>query len=135
MRLSSLPQVSHVPPKSYFSFDQTKKYLVRRTDPKVRYAILSNLLLPRPKPKFLPQYPIREHPQPILLPQCQKPYFPNKKQAKYKPLLILNFFIKRCMYVTRFVHPTFFDCTILLLSSACFTAPQCVTLHILILLP
>jgi len=86
---------------------------VRSTDRKsVRYAILSNLLLRGPKAKFLPESPIHEHPQPMFLPQCQKPYFPYKNRQKYNPLQILNFFTERCMNITRSVHPTFFYCTI-----------------------
>jgi hypothetical protein len=39
------------------------------------------------KPKYLPQHPILEHPQPMLLPQRERPSFTHPyKQAKLHDL-------------------------------------------------
>ena len=47
-----------------------------RTDHKApRYAVFSIPLLRRPslRPKYPPQHPILENPQPTFLPQCERP--------------------------------------------------------------
>ena len=46
-----------------------------------------------PKPKYLPQHPILKHPQPMFLPQCERPSFTpthNKRQNYSSVLTILR---------------------------------------------
>ena len=47
-----------------------------------------------PKPKYSPQHPILQHPQPTFLPQCQRPSFTpiqnNRQYYSSMQLVILN---------------------------------------------
>ena len=63
--------VLHTPPISFFSIWSPEQYLVSSIHHK---APLPCYLIPL-RPKYSPQHPILKHPQPMFLPQCERPHF------------------------------------------------------------
>ena len=73
--LSSSPHVSHAPSISFSFVWSPEFYLMRCTDQTALHCEIFPIcryLLPLSS-KYLPQHPILEHPQPIFLPQFEKP--------------------------------------------------------------
>ena len=70
--LSSHLYVLHVPPISFFSIWSPELYWVRLLSSSI--CSFLHYLVP-PRPKYLRQHPILEHPQPPFLPKCERPSF------------------------------------------------------------
>jgi hypothetical protein len=67
------PRISHVPHASTISFLITLVIFYDSTKDKDIHPV--PLYIVPLKPKYLPQHPILEHPQLMLLPQCERPSF------------------------------------------------------------
>jgi len=63
-------------PISFFLILLPKEHVVRSINHEATHCVFSSssLLLPL-RPKYLPQQPILEHPQPTFLPQYERPSF------------------------------------------------------------
>lgn len=71
------------PPYSFYLITSNTVYLVRSTDhTEPRCVVLPPSSHPSPlRPKCLPQQPILEHSQPMLLPRCKRPISTPTQEA------------------------------------------------------
>ena len=82
-------------PAHLIRLDLISRILMRTSHSAPNYAISSTpcyfILL---GPKYLPQHPILQHPQPMFLPQCKRPSFTPIKKAK----------LELCVFQSKYVY-------------------------------
>ena len=91
MHFSSSPYVAHRIPGfiTIVIFDETYKLLVFI----MQLLLVSCYFLPF-RPKYPPQHPILVHPQPVFLPQCERPSFtPIQNKGKNYSLVYFNLYV------------------------------------------
>jgi len=62
----------------------------------VMYSLTLSCYLPPLRAKYLPQHPILEHPQPLFLPQCERP-----KLTKIKVFMTAQSSVQMCIEIAK----------------------------------